>query len=521
MGTCPAFTLTSDGKKLFWQNGDRMKLKMMANSDAGTVRLINEDFCGIFEEDGLAVVCDGMGGHNAGAQASRLAVATIRYMYLFLDPTVHHQITKDLIVIDLNIATRLIGSIRFANRNVYNKSVKDPKLTGMGTTVSALAIQDGAAVLAHVGDSRIYRFRDGEMSLLTNDHTWINELIQDQEIDHEDARKFEKQNVITRALGLTGSIKIDVGIEPIRQGDLFLICTDGLIKALTDDEIKRIVQFNKNNFDHTLQHLIDTANMKDGSDNITIVLVLIEELEPVQTIHQPIYLTLKAESKQTSHLEDRILKHEIHSRTNSEWNGGPITKVIKDKYIKLSGIVVSLILVIFIGMYAFSNHIGKQNSNPVVDVQSETFSIVAKDSLQIPGIINNQLDQDLIEPPLESDTTSLPDSVINSLIIDSMENQGNTGTVSKLRSRSLQKNIQNRGLIYLTELKNPNHIEHTLLFINNKYWGKTIDFWNKGLLLCPGIYTIMICDTTNAVLYQKKNIKVLAGNVKAIEMKGQ
>ena len=220
---------------------------MIAGSDSGTARTVNEDCCGSFEEHGLAIVCDGMGGHVAGANASRLAVTTIRYMYLYLDPAIHYQITKDLIARDLNIASRLTGAIRLTNRHVYNKSLQESELRGMGTTVSALSIHHNVAVIAHVGDSRIYRIRQGTIKLLTEDHTWINELILDQEIDREAAKKFEKKNVITRALGLNGAIKIDIGINPVELGDLYVICTDGLTKALSDEEIKRIIGHNSVN----------------------------------------------------------------------------------------------------------------------------------------------------------------------------------------------------------------------------------------------------------------------------------
>jgi len=494
----------------------------MAISDTGTARSVNEDFCGIFEEDGLAIVCDGMGGHNAGANASRLAVTTIRYMYLFLDPRVHYHITKDLIAKNLNSASRLIGSVRLANRNVYNKSIRESNLRGMGTTVSALAIRNGVAVIAHIGDSRIYRFRQDRMDLLTEDHTWINELIQDQEIDHEQAKKFEKQNVITRALGLSGSIKIDVGIEPIQQDDLFLICTDGLTKALADQEIKQIVLFNKGNIDHTLQHLIDTATMKDGSDNITVVLVSIEQLEPVTNEFQPIYLTLKAESKQTNRLEDKILKRELYHRTDSESSVYPITKILKEKYSKLTGIVAILMLVIFLGVYAFSNHRGKQNSYPIVDGQNNIFPInIHDDSTQTPEIITSQENQESAKQSSQTEDKLLPDSVINKLITASFENQGDMTQVSKVRSQSFQRNFQNHGKIYLTGLEKFNNIESTSLFINNNYWGKTEDIWNRGLLLRPGLYTIMIRDSTDRILFQQKNIKISAGDIKAIEIKGR
>lgn len=513
--------LISDGTTVL-SNGDEMKLKMVAGSDSGTARTVNEDFCGIFQEQGLAIVCDGMGGHNAGANASRLAVTTIRYMYLFLDTTVHHQITRDLMAMDLDIASRLIGSIRLTNRNIFNQSIQEPDLRGMGTTVSALAIHSNVAIIAHVGDSRIYRIRQATMNLLTEDHTWINELIQDQEIDREEAKKFEKKNVITRALGLNGTIKIDVDIQPVQQDDLFLICTDGLTKALSDEEIERIIRFNKGNLDHTLRHLIDTAMMKDGSDNITVALVTIEEPEAVTMDHEPIYLTLKAENKQTSYLEDKILKRELYNRSNSESSGNSIAKIFKENYSKLSWLAAVLILVIFVGVYAFSNHRDKQKLSPSAETPFNTLSNNSnKNSIKIPGVSKSRLTSEQTGQSLQIESKAVPDSIVNELITASFENQDYTAPVLNIQSRPLQRDTDDRGKIYLTGLEKLKKFGNSSLFINNKRWGRSEDLWNKGLLLQPGTYTIVIRDSTEKILFQQTNIIISAGDIKAIEIKGR
>jgi len=474
-----------------------MKLNMLARSDIGTDR--------------------------AGANASRLAVTTIRYMYLFLDPSVHQQITRDLSTKDLEIASRLVGSIRLANRNVYNKSIREPQLTGMGTTVSALAIREGLAIFAHVGDSRIYRIRQDTMTLLTEDHTWLNELIQDQEIDAEQAKNFQKQNVITRALGLSETIKIDVGIEPIQPGDLFLICSDGLTKAISDDEMKRIVLFNRGNLNHTLHHLIDTANMKDGSDNITVALISIEECEATKALYSSIYLTLSPENKQTMRLENKILNQELYNRTTAEWSGNNKLKILKHKYMLVSTVVAAAMLVIFIGVYAFSSY--HQKNRP-----STQNNLIKSQLIANTGQSNSAqaIDSSAVQKTKQQRRNStnpqnrpLPDSVINKLVTASFESGGNRSSVSKVRSRPLKKNLQNRGRIYLTGLEKLKNIKRTLLYINNNYWGKTETFWNKGLLLRPGMYTITIRDSSNRTLYNQKNIKISAGDIKLIEIKGR
>jgi serine/threonine protein phosphatase PrpC len=463
-----------------------------------------------------------MGGHNAGANASRLAVTTIRYMYLFLDTSVHNQITGDLIAMDFNIASRLIGSIRLTNRNIFNKSIQESNLRGMGTTVSALAICDNLAIIAHVGDSRIYRIRQDTMNLLTEDHTWINELIQDQELDREEAKKFEKKNVITRALGLNGAIKIDVGIEPVQQDDLFLICTDGLNKALSDKEIERIVLFNNGNLDHTLRHLIDTAMMRDGSDNITVALVAIEELEPDIRDYQPIYVILKAENKQTTYLEDKILKRELYNRSNSDSSENSITKIFKKHYSKLSWIVAILMLVVFVGVYAFSNHRYRQKlSQNAVTLYNTLSKNNYNDSIKISGVSGSEINSEQTGQSLQIESKAVPDSIVNKLITASFENQDYTAPVLNIRSRPLRRNTDNRGKIYLAGLENLKNFSNSSLFINDKRWGRSKDLWNKGLLLQPGTYTIVIRDSTKKILFQQTNIIVSAGDIKAIEIKGR
>jgi len=285
----------------------KLNLKIDARSDAGVTRIKNEDSFGIFENENLFLVCDGMGGHQAGDFASRLAVKTTAEMFVKLDEKILRKITKDL-KHEWNIASRLVGSIRLANRMIYNQSCANLSHQGMGTTISALAIEGGFAISGHVGDSRIYRFRKENMELLTEDHTWVNELILDKEINANQAGKLKNKNIITRALGLDRTVKIDFRIDPLQKGDIFLLCTDGLTKALSDDEIKRIVLYNKKRLNHTLKHLIDNANMKDGSDNSTAIMLVVENSLSFPKRKILTKMTLKAQDKRTSRIENNLLK---------------------------------------------------------------------------------------------------------------------------------------------------------------------------------------------------------------------
>lgn len=495
-------------------------MKMAAKSDVGTARSVNEDFCGIFEEDGLAVVCDGMGGHQAGAKASRLAVATIRYMYLFLDSSNHSQITKDLIGNSLDVAVRSVGSVRLSNRHIFNKSLNEPDLRGMGTTVSSLAIVNNTAIIAHVGDSRVYRFRGKQMELLTDDHTYVNELIQDQELDIEDAKKFEKQNVITRALGLSGAVKIDVGIEPVKQGDLFLLCTDGLTKALADDEIKRIVLFNEGNLDHALHHLIDTANIKDGSDNVTIAFVAVDEVSASKNGFPSNYVTLKAEDEKAIRIEDKILKQEIVRQSLSVQSETNHNRAFKNKLMQWGIAAITLVVVVLVGVFASSYHNSRHSFVRSSDTRTNISSRQPdgrynSGSAQTPKKANSNSASD------ENKSVNLP--IADSTQVDpgqSLANMlENEILPNNLRTRPLQQKLQNRGRIYLIGLDRIQNIEKSLLFINNRYWGRTVDFRERGVLLIPGRYHIVICDSSRAVLSERNNVEISAGDIKPIEFR--
>ncbi len=297
-----------------------MKIEIFAKTDPGNLRDSNEDYFGVDEQRRVVVVCDGMGGHQAGGYASKLAVATFQKMFNTLDEKTAELLVNQSSKAKLPRASRLLAAIRLTNSQLFNESKDNPQLRGMGTTLTALEFCSGLAMIGHVGDSRIYRFRGRNMEQLTRDHTWLNELIEDKEILPQEARKFGKSNVITRALGLEPAVKIDVRIEPLVSGDLFLICTDGLSKALNDDEIKRIVVYNRKNFQHTIQHLLDDANIKDGSDNMTVVLVYVAKAEKSDTAPLPINLTLKPESREIIGLEKRILKNkQLNFALQSRW----------------------------------------------------------------------------------------------------------------------------------------------------------------------------------------------------------
>ena len=222
-------------------------------------------------ERGLFLVADGMGGHGHGDVASRVAVeAMVQHMdQAFrrwdegesLDESGQRQ-----------VGVELEYSIHAAHRSVVSAVAEDQTLAGMGTTVVGLATTTDAVVVAHVGDSRAYRLRAGSLELITEDHTWVNEQVKAGYLSPEQARSHPLKSVVTRAVGGDHQVEVDLRELPVDEGDVFLICSDGLTTMLTDDEIHGLLTAASSLEDHC-QRLVGLANDKGGVDNITVILV--------------------------------------------------------------------------------------------------------------------------------------------------------------------------------------------------------------------------------------------------------
>lgn len=250
-----------------------MQYSAAAKSDVGRKRLGNEDSFCVAPELGLFVVADGMGGHAAGEVASRLAVDTIlEWMTRYLEG-------EDLAMVGPPVATcsrqanYLLSSIRLANRIILDAAQGRREYAGMGTTVaSVLAVNDSVA-LGHVGDSRIYRIRDGQIVQLSRDHSLVQQQVDHGIMSLEEAHDSQYRHLITRALGLKESVEVDLVEEPARPGDLLLLCSDGLSDLLEDEEISAIVRGQVDDLEKACQALVDRANYKGGDDNITALLI--------------------------------------------------------------------------------------------------------------------------------------------------------------------------------------------------------------------------------------------------------
>jgi len=234
-------------------------MRYAALSDVGKVRERNEDF---YHADGrLFIVADGMGGHQAGDVASSAAVEE------FL------RCEKESRGVDP--LRRLRGCLQAANRVILKMAEKDPGLRGMGTTFTVLLLEDGA-YLGHVGDSRAYVLRGGTLNPLTRDHSLVEKMVREGFLTAREARRHPKRNIILRALGLSADLAADLVRVEVMPGDRILLCTDGLTSQLEDDQLARLL-LEEEDPEACARKLVEAANALGGEDNVTVILVDLEE----------------------------------------------------------------------------------------------------------------------------------------------------------------------------------------------------------------------------------------------------
>lgn len=255
-----------------------MKYAAVGKTHPGMKRELNEDNFAILENQGVYVVADGMGGHNAGEVASQIAIETVSEFFNASskdeDMTWPYKLDPSL-SLDAN---KLMVGIKFANRRIFKSSTTNTSYTGMGTTIVSILAgnENGEMYVAHVGDSRCYCFYKKKLSQVTEDHSLLNEYIKAGQITKEQAVNFPHKNVIMRALGMKDNVIVDIMKRDALIGEIYIICSDGLSDMITDPDIEEIMNRNLP-LDETVQVLIDQANANGGKDNITIVLVKVEE----------------------------------------------------------------------------------------------------------------------------------------------------------------------------------------------------------------------------------------------------
>jgi PPM family protein phosphatase len=259
-----------------------MQVVYAGATDVGRVRDHNEDAFAVLPELNLVMVCDGMGGHAAGEVASELAVETITSIFkehdlsLFIDEAFPYpeEITAE--------GKLLVGAIAIANQRIIDRAKSSPNQTGMGTTVIACHFRDGIVSICHVGDSRAYLIRNGNIKRVTIDHSWVSEVMEKHNLTEEESENLVNRNVITRALGTRTTIRTDVSQIRFQTGDLFLLCSDGLTGMVSDSEILKAVNAMEGNLEGLTQDLIAKANAAGGGDNITVCVAKVTEQAEIE-----------------------------------------------------------------------------------------------------------------------------------------------------------------------------------------------------------------------------------------------
>lgn len=252
---------------------DKNLIDIEGITDTGLIRSHNEDSIGNDLSISLAVLADGMGGHKGGEVASALAVNSI-----LNDLPAELERCKNL-DIDENISgysyqsIAIKNSIEKANSVIFDAASKQLQYEGMGTTIVVTMFYDNRLSVAHVGDSRMYRLRDHEMEQLTTDHTLLQELIDRGFYTPEEAAKSLNKNLVTRALGIEETVKIDITEEIVLPKDIYLLCSDGLTDMVDDRRIHMILEENKSQIDLTCTDLIQQAKDNGGHDNISVILI--------------------------------------------------------------------------------------------------------------------------------------------------------------------------------------------------------------------------------------------------------
>jgi serine/threonine protein phosphatase PrpC len=252
-----------------------MRAEAYALTDPGPVREQNEDFFAVREDEGLFLLADGMGGHAAGEVAAQLAVETVRDIILGeLDP---EETRLDRVVEDYPdmLRERMRYAMNQASLRIRQEALANPAYAGMGTTLCLLLIEDGMAHLAHVGDSRIYLYRAGRLQRLTRDHTVVQMELDAGRISPELARVVPHKNILTQSVGFHGPVEPDTSTRPVLDGDIFMVCSDGLSDPLDDDELTTV--FQAHDAPELPDALVRAALDAGGDDNVTVVVVQLRD----------------------------------------------------------------------------------------------------------------------------------------------------------------------------------------------------------------------------------------------------
>ena len=247
-------------------------LEIVIRTDPGMVRDHNEDAVFVNPNLGLVILADGMGGYNAGEVASSMATTLLSSeLETAFATTPPYEADGAAGPVFAHHAIR--DKVALVNSAIYNAAESQPQYAGMGTTLVTALFYDNQATVAHIGDSRLYRLRDGELSVITRDHSLLQEQIDSGMITAEEARFSQNKNLVTRALGVDPDVETEMHDYPVQPGDLYLLCSDGLNDMVEDEEIQMTLQMLAANLELAATQLIQMANDNGGRDNVSVILV--------------------------------------------------------------------------------------------------------------------------------------------------------------------------------------------------------------------------------------------------------
>lgn len=252
-----------------------MRFSCAARTDVGVVRSGNEDTYLMADERGLFVVADGMGGHAAGEVASEMAARLVAESYRPVRG-----------MSDDELMAQMVAAIRSANAAIFERTLQEHDKRGMGTTATVLALLPRRYLIGQVGDSRAYVLRGSTLTQITKDHSYVQEQVDAGRLSPEEARVHPYANVITRCVGSSGDVVPDLYIGTLEAGDLILLASDGLTGMMEDEDLQAILE-EGGSLEEQVDRLIAEANRRGGLDNITVILVQIEEVA-APTGEQPV-----------------------------------------------------------------------------------------------------------------------------------------------------------------------------------------------------------------------------------------
>ncbi|PWA13461.1 Stp1/IreP family PP2C-type Ser/Thr phosphatase [Pueribacillus theae] len=239
-------------------------MESIFRTDTGKIRTLNEDSGGLFynNDNLLAIVADGMGGHQAGEIASSMAVSYLKEQWQKAEIELNPAKTEEW----------LVENVQNTNKKLLEFAKTNPDCRGMGTTVVSVICTPNYVTLAHIGDSRVYLLNENGFSLLTEDHSLVNELVKNGQISKEEAEHHPRKHVLLRALGTEEQVEIDIRSISWEPNDVILLCSDGLTNKVDEKEIQKIIS-SDSSIPSKAEELISLANQAGGDDNITLILI--------------------------------------------------------------------------------------------------------------------------------------------------------------------------------------------------------------------------------------------------------